>query len=238
MFFGAADAAIPKVRWRRSRMKHWFSYETINLIRLKHHLYNRMINSPTSDVIRSRYKCISNLVRSQTRKDTENYVSTLSKSYFDSPKIFWRWLNSFKGSRSPIPPLLHHDSYVTEDSHKAEAFNAYFSSVFTVDDGSEISTLRNSLSFCLSIIQLIEFNVEEVYNELKSLNCSKACGPDLIPARLLKLSAEFIAPSLIQLFQLSYSSGKLPLEWISANIVPVHKKGDKHLTNNYRPCFR
>ena len=83
-------------------------------------------------------------------------------------------------SRSPIPPLLHHDSYVTEDSHKTEAFNAYFSSVFTVDNGSDISTLRNSLSFCPSIIQSIEFNVEKVYNELKSLNCSKACGPDLI----------------------------------------------------------
>ena len=235
MFFGAADAAIPKVRWRRSRMKHWFSYETIHLIRLKHRLYNRMIKSPTSDVIRSRYKRISNLVRSQTRKDTENYVSTLSKSYFDSPKIFWRWFNSFKGNRTPIPPLSHNDAFITEDSHKAEAFNAYFGSFFTVDDGFDISTLRSSLSFHPSIIQTIEFNVEEVYNELKSLNCSKACSPDLIPARLLKLGAEFIAPSLTKLFQLSFSSGKLPLDWISANIVPVHEKGDKQLTNNYRP---
>ena len=92
--------------------------------------------------------------------------------------------------------------------------NAYFSSVFTVDDGSDISMLRYSLSFCPSIIQ----SVEEVCNELKSLNCSKACGPDLIPARLLKLGAEFIAPSLTQLFQLSFSSGKLPLDWISANV--------------------
>ena len=147
MFFGAADAAIPKVRWRRSRMKHWFSYETIRLIKLKHLLYNKMIKSPNSDVIRSRYKCISNLVRSKTRKDTEDYVSTLSKSYFDSPKIFWRWLNSFKGSHTLLPPLLHDNSYITENSHKAEAFNAYFSSVFTVDDGSDISMLRKSLSF-------------------------------------------------------------------------------------------
>ena len=153
MFFGAADAAIPKVHWRRSRMKHWFSYETIHLIRLKRRLYNQMIKSPNSDVIRFRYRCISNLVRSKTRKDTEDYILTLSKSYFDSPKIFWRWLNSLKGRRTPIPPLLHGDSYVTEDSSKTEAFNAYFSSVFTVDDGSDISTLRKSLSFCPSIIQ-------------------------------------------------------------------------------------
>ena len=40
---------------------------------------------------------------------------------------------------------------------------------------------------------------------------------------------------LAQLFQQSLSSGKLPLDWISSNVVPVHKKGDKHLPSNYRP---
>jgi len=52
-----------------------------------------------------------------------------------------------------------------------------------------ISMLRKSLSYHPSIIQSFEFNVEEVCNELESLNPSKACGPDLIPARLLKLGA-------------------------------------------------
>ena len=118
---------------------------------------------------------------------------------------------------------------------KAEAFNAYFSSVFTVDDGSDISKLRKDLSFQSSIIQSVEFDVEEVCNELQNLNCSKACGPDLLPARLLRMSAEFIAPSLAQIFQVSLSTGKLPLDWVSANIVPIHKKGDKHLTTNYHP---
>ena len=41
-----------------------------------------------------------------------------------TPKIFWRWFNSFKGSRTPLPPPLLDNSYITEDSHKAEAFNA------------------------------------------------------------------------------------------------------------------
>ena len=80
-------------------------------------------------------------------------------------------------------PVFHNN-----DVPKAEAFNAYFSTVFTVDDGSDVSVLRRSLSFHPSIIQSIEFNVEEVYNELRTLNCGKACGPDLLPSCLLKLS--------------------------------------------------
>ena len=82
-----------------------------------------MIRS-TSDVIRSRYNYISNLFRSQTRKDTEEHVSSLSKDYFDTPKPLWRWLNSHKGNQSPVPPLSHGDKNVIEDASKAEEFNA------------------------------------------------------------------------------------------------------------------
>ena len=60
-----------------------------------------------------------------------------------------------------MPPLSHGDRKVIEDTSKAEAFNAYFSSVFTDDDGSDISTLQKS-DFCPSVIQTVEFNVEEV----------------------------------------------------------------------------
>jgi len=91
-----------------------------------------------SDEIKLKYKQISNLVRFKTRQDTESHVSSLSNKYFDSPKPFWRWLNSFKGNRSPIPPLVQNNDNVSGDTQKAENFNAYFSSVFTADDGSDV----------------------------------------------------------------------------------------------------
>ena len=31
------------------------------------------------------------------------------------------------------------------------------------------------------------------------------------------------------------SSGKLPQDWVTANVVPIHKKSDKRLPSNYRP---
>ena len=110
--------------------------------------------------------------------------------------------------------MLHNNDSITEDSNTAEVFNAYFSSVFTVDDGSDIAMLRESLSIHTSIIESINFTAKDVYKELISLQCDKACGPDLLPSRLLKLGAEFIAPSLAQLFQLSLLPGKLPSDWI------------------------
>ena len=68
------------------------------------------------------------------------------------------------------------------------------------DNSSDISKLQKDLSLQPSIIQTTEFNAEEVCNELWNLSCNKACGPDLLPAGLLKVGTEFIAPSLTHLF--------------------------------------
>ena len=67
------------------------------------------------------------------------------------------------------------------------------------------------------------------------MNVSKACGHDGITPNLLKITAEFIAPSLSKLMNASLNSGTLPFDWLSANIVPIHKQNDKYLPENYRP---
>ena len=77
--------------------------------------------------------------------------------------------------------------------------------------------------------------VNEVRECLSNLDISKACGPDGIPARLLKECSEQIAPSLCLLFSFSLSWGKLPYEWKTADITPLHKKDSKEPAENYRP---
>jgi len=67
------------------------------------------------------------------------------------------------------------------------------------------------------------------------LNPSKACGPDLLTPQLLKRSVAFICEPLCNLFNQSMSMGLLPKDWTSANVVPVHKKGDRRFVSNYRP---
>ena len=74
-----------------------------------------------------------------------------------------------------------------------------------------------------------------VFSELSALNTSKACGPDAICPHLLKEGAAELAKPLATLFNKSLSDGILPLDWVSANITSVFKKGDKHLVCNYQP---
>ncbi|PFX23819.1 RNA-directed DNA polymerase from mobile element jockey [Stylophora pistillata] len=84
-------------------------------------------------------------------------------------------------------------------------------------------------------IPQIEVSVEEVRDYLTGLDTSKACGPDGIPARLLKQCSQQIAPSLCAIFNVSLSSSRIPRECKSADITPIHKKEWEEPVDNYRP---
>ena len=52
---------------------------------------------------------------------------------------------------------------------------------------------------------------------------------------MLKNCAPQLAPAMATIFQASIDTGKLPSDWLNANIAPLYKKGDVHLPENYRP---
>ena len=81
----------------------------------------------------------------------------------------------------------------------------------------------------------ITISTEGVQKLLDALDPNKAAGPDEIPARILKLTAEEIAPVLTLIFQRSIDTGEIPVSWLRANITPIFKKGDRTLASNYRP---
>ena len=80
----------------------------------------------------------------------------------------------------------------------------------------------------------IELTVDYILPLLHSLNEHKATGPDGISNKILKETAEQVAPSLCLLFNLSLRSGSLPDDWKISNIVPVFKKGKRDHVSNYR----
>ena len=80
-------------------------------------------------------------------------------TYFKNSKKFWNFLNSVKGSCTPIPPLKYDDYLITNDSVKANTFNQYFHSVFTKEVFSDLSGLRGALQFKSHFVDSIEFSV-------------------------------------------------------------------------------
>ena len=81
----------------------------------------------------------------------------------------------------------------------------------------------------------INFNSDRIQQLLADFNVNKSCGPDLIPGIVLKKCASSLSTPLSNLFSKIYYSGNVPMDWKQANVVPIHKKGDKTDISNYRP---
>ena len=67
------------------------------------------------------------------------------------------------------------------------------------------------------------------------MNPNSSAGPDGIPPLVLKECAGELAPTLHKIFRESIDTGKLPLDWKTAEIIPIFKKGSKVYPSNYRP---
>ena len=79
------------------------------------------------------------------------------------------------------------------------------------------------------------FPASEIYKLLMKVKPNKAPGPDGISGHILKHCAPSLSRPLSIIFNKSFSTGILPEDWKTANVVPIHKKGHKDDIENYRP---
>ena len=118
----------------------------------------------------------------------------------------------------------------------AEEFGSFFSSVVGTT-GEDLDSVNpcDMVPVCESTFKFDMIEEEDVLKILQGLDPNKAVGVDGISSKLLKTVASGISRSLTSLFNTSLTSEKVPSEWRSALVTPVHKGGDNELTGNYRP---
>jgi hypothetical protein len=76
---------------------------------------------------------------------------------------------------------------------------------------------------------------EEIMKILEETKLKNSCGHDRIPMSFLVDGREYLAEVLANLFNKIFLGDDIPESWKISRIIPLHKKGNKGLAENYRP---
>ncbi len=186
------------------------------------------------------YKQKCQEINSLIRERKENYNSTLIDNLDESntnSKEYYSLIKKFLGNKYPsnIPTLFDPvtNKHAVNSNDKACTFLNIFSKKYHQDVIRPIP--QNFQNRTNAILDKVETNPNEILKYLKNLDVSKACGPDNITNRMLKLSADSLCVPLSQLINKIFDCKKYPANWKIGIIVPLHKKDKKDNPNNYRP---
>ena len=151
---------------------------------------------------------------------TKAYCSIL-KSFLNNEKILC------------IPPLLLQNRYMTKYKDKTELFiNFFVNQCFLIDNSSILPFVLFEQTE--NVISSISFSSDYITKIIQKLDPDKAHGHDMISIHMRKIYDSSVYKQLQLIFWSCTENGKLPSEWEKSNVVPVHKKSNKQILENYR----
>lgn len=158
------------------------------------------------------------------------YQFTLPNLVKNNPRKFWSSISPMKNTTQTF---LLDDSEISDPGAIAKAFNDYFQSVFTQDNG-EIPPCSTSTNISCAITN-VKISKQGVLNLILNLDTKKGCSPDNVNNVFLHRYALWTCQYLTLIFEKSVSTCTVPCSWKRARVIPLFKSGQKQSFLNYRP---
>lgn len=180
------------------------------------------------------WKLLRNRVKTEISRRKKNfYVDKTRNLSKNDCKGWWDIVNKLSGRTKKSSNIRYHrDGKLLSDIELVSSLNTFFTSV-----NADIPSLDpTSLPAYLPSPDLPPtIFPHQVCKKLSNLNRSKACGPDHIPARLIKEFAIEFAEPLTSIFNKSLSSGIVPAIWKDSYVTPVQKIPQPESESDIRP---
>ncbi|XP_018497187.1 uncharacterized protein LOC108865037 [Galendromus occidentalis] len=195
-------------------------------------LYERLNDPAVQQSAEMHDDTISRIERLVTR-ERRSVESRVAAS--GHPRDFFRYAQSRMSGGAGVPLLKSADgSVLISSQQKADLLAKYFSSLHTVDDGSQIADGPQRMS--PPLLQDPSIDELTVFNTLRTLGSKLTVTPDGLPPLFFTKSALGLARPLEIIYNLSLRSGIVPAAWKVSFVTPVYKgKGSRADPCNYRP---
>ena len=210
----------------------WMNRKLLKMWKKKYHAWNRYRNHKTQSNWWE-YRRETNKLKKNTRKARMRYEKKIAADSKTNKRAFFRYVNSRLTVRPEITAMKNEQGLLIEDDKEmTDVIGKYFKEVFIEETTNEMPEMDPQCNIQIGEIQICRMAIQKL---LEKLNVNKSCGPDNFHPHLLQKTAETISVPLKLIFEKSLSSGECPTDWKTANVTPIHKKGDRTEPSNYRP---
>lgn len=222
------DSFLPlRISRRQSADKPWIDENFRYLIKLRQKAWN---NGNVTE-----YRSLRNKVQRETGKLKSRYYNRCVRSLRQSgAKNWWRGVKKLTGQSTQCPLNTMADNLCNgKKSDLANDINKFFYSVSADLDALDPDMAPDAPDVCPE-----EFIIEpyEVERKLSSINVHKSSGPDDLPNWIWRDFSPWLAEPICAIFNASIRNGVVPVQWKSANVVPVPKvKPPKSIESDLRP---
>ena len=141
-------------------------------------------------------------------------------------------------SDESISSLLIDNQLITSAKQISNHLNNFFTSITEKINRNIAKAKKTHLSYLgpenKNTIFLAPTVPEDIEDLISSMKTNKASGPNSIPTNILKLFKKEFSKPLSDMINMSFNQGVFSNVLKIANVIPIHKKGEKLDCNNYK----
>ena len=221
------DEHVPENEFKL-RKTDWMTTDVLRELRKKRRLWKKTKNGGRKEEYEAAAQKVKNLIRSAKR----NMEKKLASQKSSNKKPFYNYVKKKTRTRAGIGPITKENGEMAiEEKEVAEELNKYFSSVFTREDTANVPApplIKAKTKLTSTFI-----TSAKVRRKIRQLKSHSAAGPDGISPKLLQQCEDQLAPVLAMIYRKSVNEGQVPMEWRTATVIPIFKKGSKSAAGNY-----
>ena len=208
-----------------------------NLMRKRKRLRSKLIQNQNltrlENIERQLIEIEANLVNSHEMESKRLEEQAVEKIK-ENPKVFYKYVRSKSHVKTPVGPLKHKDSTVTDPKIMSEVLKDHFESVFSIPNETlDMNKLLKDIG--PRSLEDIEFTEDDIEARIMEISPNSSPGIDGVAALLLRNCASTLKKPIYMLWRQSLTSGKFPTCMKLGLVIPVFKGGNRCLAENYRP---